>query len=373
MKKIITIVLFLSLISLVSVMAAGNKDKPLKGNWNLNMKKTWQVSTAGEDIFGAVQNIVTGNGRVYILDEKNLRIYIFNNSGRFISSFGRQGEGPGEIRNFGMGQQLFVVDKTLIYADRGVLHYFTPDGKYIKSIRFPTSLKPGTFVSPEQFISAPPTMGFAKSRKAEILLYDAKSQTKKIIAEFTPFDKAYTSSNDGKRKVSVGIVIGDITPIMITAFRDGNLYYGMSDVYKINKTPLTGNGTLTFSIPGRSPQPVSKAYKNELKMSMGDIRPDMLKRIMDGLPDKASFFQDIKIAENGMIYVFVSNPNNQSGQDIDIFSPQGKYIYSSSIKIASHLSIYTLYFGDSQLVMAVEDEDEGEMMVINYSIELPDS
>jgi hypothetical protein len=372
MKEII-ILAFILLLPLVHLSATENRDKPLKGHWDLEMKKIRQMESAGDDVFGSIQNIVAAkNGWLYILDDKNEKIYIFNKEGNFISAFGRKGEGPGEIRAFGAGKQLFAVADTLVYADRGTLHYFNLEGKYIKSVRIPGHLKPRTFVSRDIFISAPPTMGYTRNGKAEILLFDAGKQSETVITSFTPFDKAYTNKTTGKQSVGVGIVIEDITPLMIVKYRDGYVYYGMSDVYQITKHRLEGNQKAAFTLNGRSRKPVSKAYKMELEKSLRGIQPDMLKRIMDGLPDMASFFHGIAIDKNGLIYVFVSDPANRSGRGIDIFSPEGKYLYSSQIRIAPGQTIYALYLRDRQLVIAIEDE-EGELTVAAYSIQLPKS
>lgn len=112
------------------------------------------------------------------------------------------------------------------------------------------------------------------------------------------------------------------------------------------------------------------AVKKELSRDLGDIPQDMLKRIMDGLPPKASFYQDIEIDKHGLIYVFLPNPTGDSLQAIDIFSPEGKYLYSSQLRVEEGLSIQVVYLWDDLLVIAAEDE-EGTIKVIKYSVDLP--
>jgi hypothetical protein len=64
----------------------------LKGNWDFQMKKIWEVEEAGSDVIGEVQNIRTAkDGRVYIADSKHCKIFIFSKEGKFISFFGKKG------------------------------------------------------------------------------------------------------------------------------------------------------------------------------------------------------------------------------------------------------------------------------------------
>jgi hypothetical protein len=370
MKKNVFIMLLIFLpIFLFSQVK--NPDKPLRGKWDFQVRNEWEIENAGDDVFGDIQNICSAkDGRIYILDSKNFKIYIFNKEGKFISYFGRKGEGPGEIRNFRSGEQLFVVDNTIIYADRGRIHYFSLDGTFKKTCIVPTQLKPRTFVSEDAFISAPAYIVDHRNKSAKIKLYNIKDQTENTIAEYRPFEKADDTKESGGRQVTIGIVVSNVTPLMFVKYRSGKIFYGMSDSYKINIVDLKGKKRGGFSVENRKQKNVSKKFKEELARGLGDVPQDMLKNILDGLPGKASFFQDIVIGKNGLIYVFVSDPDKNFLQAFDIFSPEGKYLYSSELKVKEGLSIYNIHLKDDLLVIATEDE-EGEYKVAKYLIKLP--
>jgi hypothetical protein len=57
MKKILIFTKLLLLVFLLAVVVVKgaitnvNPDKPLKGQWNLNPRKVWQVDRAGDDVF----------------------------------------------------------------------------------------------------------------------------------------------------------------------------------------------------------------------------------------------------------------------------------------------------------------------------------
>jgi hypothetical protein len=136
------IVIIVAVIFTLSLSAhIQNPDKPLKGKWDFQMKKMWEVEEAGDNVIARVQNLSAAkDGRIYILDSKNFKIHIFSKEGKFISAFGDKGDGPGEIRGVNIGEQLFVLDSSIAYADRGRIHYFALDGTYKKSFLHPASI-----------------------------------------------------------------------------------------------------------------------------------------------------------------------------------------------------------------------------------------
>lgn len=364
--------IILTVLSAISFAGqTGNEDKPLRGKWDFQMKKAWEIEKAGKDIIGSVQNFAAAkDGRVYILDPQNYKIFIMGKDGTFISAFGKRGEGPGEIRNFRNGRQLFAVNNDIIYCDRGRLHYFTLDGKYKKSLIYPAQLKPRTFVSETTFVSAPVSMASAGNREGEIKLYSVTDKSEKILFKFKPFDKATASREGGSGRISVGIIIEDITPLMLVKYRNGKVYFGKNDSYLLNIVDVEGKKTGSFTIKDRMRKDVSRAYKNNLKKQLGDVPPDMVDKIIDSLPEKASFFQQIVVDKNGLVYLAVSDPDNTSLRAIDIFSPQGKYLYSSQFKADEGFDIQVVYFRDDTLLMAMDDED-GNFKVVKYQLKLP--
>lgn len=369
--KLIVLVMMVFTFTASLFSQVKNPDTPLKGRWDFHMEKTWEVEEAENDLFGSVQNIGSADdGRVYILDSKNYKIYIFSPEGKFISSFGKRGEGPGEIKNFEMGEQLFVVNQHIIVADRSRISYFSLDGTFEKSIVYSTQLKPREFISDEVLISAPVNPVLLGGKTAKIKWYNVKDHREKIIAQYEPFKEAAATERSPGRTVTITAVFSGVTPIMMVKYRNNQVYYGMCNTYTINRVDLKGKKTFSFSIEGREAQKITPAIKKELAKGLSDIPQDILERILDGLPKKASFYQDLSIDNRGFVYVFLANPTGAPIQDIDIFSPEGKYLYSSLLRAEEGNSIQVIYLLDNLLVIAVEDE-EGTVKVAQYSVQLP--
>jgi len=75
-----------------------NHDKPVKGEWDLNPVKVWQVDKAGGDVFGLPFTLwVSDLGSLYIFDMENGINYIFDSGGKFKKSFARGGESFGRV------------------------------------------------------------------------------------------------------------------------------------------------------------------------------------------------------------------------------------------------------------------------------------
>lgn len=110
---------------------------PISGLWR--GEAGWQVEedlrigvATGEAAyqFGEVTGIDTDSeGRIYVLDSQASEIRVFDPHGEFLHSFGRPGEGPGELSRsarslfIGRGDTLFVPDGSLHRMNR-----FLPDG-----------------------------------------------------------------------------------------------------------------------------------------------------------------------------------------------------------------------------------------------------
>jgi hypothetical protein len=255
-------------------------------------------------------------------------------------------------------------------VDRGRIHYFTREGKFIKTALYPFQTKPQAFVSENLFISAPSTIDDPRKPEAKVKLYNLSDKTEKIIATFKPYKKATASEESRGSQVTIAIVIGDITPLMLVSYHDSKIYQGMTNQYQIQVMDLEGKPVKSFGIENRKPVKISDQYKKELGERFTDAPKDMVKRIIDGLPETASFFYNLFIDKNGMIYVFVSNPERRSRQLIDIFSPRGKYLYWSEIKVGDGLTIQNITISENHLFISTEDED-GDQKVTKFSINLP--
>ena len=357
---------FLSLILTLSLFGQiKNPDKPLKGKWDFQMKKMWEAEKAEEYFIARIQNFgAAKDGRVYILDPKNFKIYIFSKEGKFISAFGEKGEGPGEIKKLNVGKQLFVIDDQVLVVDLGRIHSFTLEGAYKKSFVYPAQLRPKTIVSGDILIAAP---SIVYNPQYKMVLYNISNKSQKTVLDYSIYEKII--DNEGKQHYRT-IVADGITPMMYISSGNGQFYYGMNAVYEITIADKTGKKISSFSVEGRKKKKVSQRFKDALRKRFAKFPEDVVKKVFNELPDEVCYFDDIIIDSKGMVYVLQAEPHSSNSRALDIFSPGGKFLYSAGIKVEEGFSIRNIYLNDELLLMALQDE-EGNLKAVKYIVKQP--
>lgn len=370
MRKIVWLLVPLIFIFILSADIE-NPDKPKKGIWDFKLERIWQIERAGEDVFGRPFSLLASDeGYVYLYDAGNDINYIFDDAGRYLKSFAPAGQGPGEIQGQGLS---FVVDDNVIIDDMSGLHYFTGKGDYIKSTKKDTfRYDPHIFLSVDECISAPLTMIHMSDGKGEIQKLNLSSKEKRTIADFSVFEGSVASR--GGQVIDV-IVLG-LSPMMTMAYADGRLYWGMNDSYVINITGLEGKKLGAFKVR-RKKEKVSDSFKKKY-FTDDNIPPDMLKQLVESLPNEISSFQRIDVLNE---HVFVYVPELELGEkwpkikQIDIFSPDGEYLYKAHMKFGKDLKplfspLHNFAIKSKNLYIVLTDKDDN-VFLSKYRIKLP--
>jgi hypothetical protein len=360
--------LFLIAVSLL-LAEIKNADKPIKGKWDFNPAKVWEIDSVGADVFGVPANMqVSDEGHLYVYDREYRKNYIFDSDGNFIKTYGIKGEGPGEARDQG---SLFLVDDKILIVDVGRIHYFRLDGTYLRSVvNSLYSRRPVLFLSEHEFLAVPLGVFEAPDFSAQIKRINLESSRETIIADFEIFEGGI-----GRAGKMVGsLIVPGITPLMTVGYGNGRLYYGRSDSYKIQVADLSGNLLSTFSIDRKKkkvPEDVKKKYFGRYS----SMRKQALDQIIETTPDEATFFSRIE-THGGLIFVFVPDISRHNRQQIDIFSPDGKYLYRGNLSVDDDLTmmepqISNPYIKDEFLYVAVMDRNDN-VKIIKYKISLPE-
>jgi len=367
MKKTSIFTIFLLLVLSLAVglvrgtVTTVNPDKPLKGQWNLNPRKVWQVDHAGDDVFSRVEIAVSQDGTLYAHDWRNKCIYRFDNNGTFKQTFGTSGEGPGEIRSH---LKTFIVKDKLIAADIDRLHYFTQPGKFIKAV--PNMLfqrEPQVFLNENEFIAAP-SFAVPDDGKGRITYVDLKTGTAEIMGEFSlPRAKA-----GGRRIQLIGL-----TPMIITGYDYDNnkLYYGVNDTYEIQVMQLNGKVLDTFSVKRQKKSVSDETLRKQIKLIDASAP---VNEIIKQLPKEITYYHRITI-HKGYVLVFEDNfGTDWESQPIDIFSLDGKYLYRTVFRPGPGAKIYYTSMGsiliEGDYLYVVLEDNAGEVVIAKYRIQI---
>jgi len=363
MKKLWTVVI---LILLTNFLAAEikNPDKPLKGDWDLKLQKVWEIDRAGDNMFGGPGPIaVSDDGMLYVCEGAIGIHYIFDQNGKFLESFGKRGEGPGEVRVIGL--QMFCVNDKFIIIDRGKVHYFTGNGEYIKSaLNDDYKRRPRFFLNEDEFVYAPIFRRGMPDNKGQIAKCNLKTGEETTILDFSVSKPARTAGQGE-------LVIFALTPTMNVGYGNREIYYGMNDSYQVFVADLQGKPLFSFSVDREPEKTVLETKRKYLKM-LGLQNP-AIERWAKILPDSLTYFHRLE-NHNDLIYVYKAHFDpEQKFQQVDIFSPEGKYLYRSFITPGNDLIIYfyrTIVIKKGHLYLIIEDE-EGDFKIVKYKITLP--
>lgn len=133
-------------------------------------------------------NIINSNNRIYISDQQNSKIFLFDLKGNFIQSIGKKGQSPSEFSN----QHSIDVTKNYIYVeDQGCFKFkiFNINGKFISSFKQDRVLR--SFVVVHDRIFGQPNINSVKIEKEcpIFIIYDLNGNQLNLISEEFPNSK----------------------------------------------------------------------------------------------------------------------------------------------------------------------------------------
>jgi len=129
MTKRIFLVFFLCCFSLCC-----NQNK----SYQLELQKDIVIGKDKGDInyiFSGISDItIDSNFNIYIADDRNYRVQIFNENGKYINTIGNKGMGPGEFSSYPRHIEVNSYNFLYVFAGRKI-EVFNNKGNYIKTIK----------------------------------------------------------------------------------------------------------------------------------------------------------------------------------------------------------------------------------------------
>ncbi len=363
------VVIFLFLLSINLRGEIANKDKPEKGTGTFHISELWQVSEGEGNPFGNLSRgiLVSKDGILCCLDDKLERFFLFDKDGKLIKGFGKKGEGPGEIKFFRQASLYNAGDKIAI-QDLDRIHYFDWNGNFIESIPNQRPRSPILFLNRYEFITAPNNILAVPGGIAEVKLVNLKTGKEKLITKFSIFKGG--AIQDGNNQAS--LIANGLTPLFELGKYKDRLYYGVSDKYRIEISDMKGNVISSFGLK-REKSKVTEEEKVEpiLRGTKGLAPEELIRTLAKKLPNEETYYTDIQ-SINDQIWVFVTNWIRTNSRQIDIFSPEGEYLYRRFIKIDKEESIFSKPVINGNSVFLVIQNEDDEFRVAKYAIDLPE-
>ncbi len=239
-------------------------------NFKLKSDNDFGKDTAWSDLFFKqfVEIAVSDDGSIYATNSRAHRILKFDRNGRHVATFGKKGEGPGDLVNPGspsiLDNRYLVVDE---YALRRRISIFHLNGKFFKLIKTGGSvfgccaLKNGKIAYLSKRFPADEKK--EKTVITRVYIQDVNTMKKKIVREYR--------SSVGKNRIrigKVGIYFGTTKgSVLLARTSTGNLIVAKSDTAKIEIFDPDGRNIRQFNLDfqrTRITQPYLDALKSDI-------------------------------------------------------------------------------------------------------------
>lgn len=355
-----------------------NKDQPVYGDWNFKPQEKWSLKKLDHYPLGPSGNLhVDKDGFLYLLNRGLAKIFVLDAGGTLQYSFGEHGDGP----NFEYPLDLYVTSNRIHVLDMGktgdLIKTYDKKGHYLGTTKILPGISPRIFVDDDRYIAVRSGPDILNRPEKELLgLFSLQSEQSSVITKFPRENKLILTA-----KLPMGryILLEDDIHIfsrMIVHYDSGRIYLGRNDRYVIKRVDMNGKEDLSFSIQGRSGKSLPTDYAVRLagRTRVGrdkEMSPEMKEKFIEGFPPRQTVFTQIATDEQGLIYIFVPDISFPEKQQIDIFSPDGKYLYRSVFKLPEgfHLA-KPLVMKDDRLFALIKDNQE-QSRLVKYRIQTP--
>ena len=118
------------------VVVVKNPNKPLYGAGVFSLEQDFAIG--GEEsanyVFADITSVaVSSGGTIFVLDQKDMNVKIFDRDGKFLRTFGKAGEGPGEF-SMPMSIHCAARDEILVVDMSRRLSFFKLSGEFVRTV-----------------------------------------------------------------------------------------------------------------------------------------------------------------------------------------------------------------------------------------------
>lgn len=337
-----------------------NPELPLKGHITLEITKIRELNPYDTEEFGLgwIDFKRDSDGEVMLYYSTGSEVHRFSSENTYLGNLTRQGQGPGE---FSDGQFLnpFYVNNQIYVTGGRKLSRFEKNGNLFDERK--TGQNPMIFVDENRFFVLK-SEGLGDGWNVKILLMNMTSETIENFNETIFFQKENVGRIEEKGG-NAGYSHPWGIPDILYSFDSFNqrMFVCLNTEYKIYAKNLSGETEYVVERPYKKVN-ITEGDKKKILTSYFQREPD--KWMVDSFPDTLVSIKNIKSLPNGYLAVYRVVGINK--YEIDIFNPDGHYIYSASPLEDIALDVVKFYgFGFAR----IKTKDDGFMVYEEYAIQ----
>lgn len=305
----------------------------------------------------------TEDGTVYLLDGRNVKIYMFGPAGNLRKIFLAPGSGPGE---FGPHPKLQILNQHLWVLGIRKIGKFTLAGDLMAEFKLKNYYRSKMMVDNLHFVAtlevrATKENGSHKFNK-QVGLVNLPDES--LHPPFIEAPDIGTLVVKLPEKRVMSIIPGPriLTDLIYTVdTRRHIVYYANSSSYTIHKQRLDSRESTGFSVQ-YAPPPFSKEGKRYIAESIRDLAPEVKKQIAGMLPDFLPAIHEIRALDSG--HFMVRRVTGVKDSVCDILAPGGRFLCTA--RFAPELSPRRLKIYGATI--AIIDETDESNLYCEYRI-----
>lgn len=311
---------------------------------------------------------VDARGWVYVADTRPATIKVFDERGRFVRKFGRDGGGPGE---FGVAF-LAVQGARLLVHDPGASRasLFDTSGTYIRSFVGTCCYWMRPYLDERMRVILPsPDAAEAKTWRTFIVFDTLGIATDTILVPEKPAGESWEVRQGNRLQMSTTVPYSSEGAATFTP--TGTLLHAWSGEYRI---AMSAGGDDTTRVFGRAwtPEPLAGAKRDtaydqqiarlakSLELREADLRTQFDK---SKIPSTLPAFEGISVDALGNLWVHVLQDWRRTR--FDVFDREGAYL--GPVEVGAEISTYRSAWGRDAMYLITES-DEGYPRIARYRI-----
>ncbi len=343
-----------------------NPAMPLHPNRTLSLEMDLVYEEKDEKgevrLFDPGRIAVDAEGRVYIGDNTDMAIKVFDLQGKYLRTISRKGEGPGEFTF--IGDIIPLPDGKLLTSDPQSrrISFFAPDGEYLAGFQWTKNLG-RVYLATETSYTLEESVITEKAWEPWIKTIDFAGKELRSFGKFNSPELKTVRINGGAVTFPA-----PWSPASVFAADQTRqwLYHCPGDKYLIEVYDQDGKLFRKADRP-YEPVQVTGADIDELRARFAD-RPDSpMARIYQQMefPKVKPICNRMIVDSNGNLWVRTNEVKKEGGKEMaayDIFSPEG--FYDARVWLAVIPSV----FAGGKMYLIDENEESGLRQVKRYRV-----
>jgi hypothetical protein len=343
-----------------------NPAPPLHTSRGVIFEEEFTYKDTGESgeirLFKPGRFAVDAEGKIYVKDESDMAIKVFNQAGKFLHAIGRRGEGPGEFTY--IGDIVPLPDGRLLVIDFGARRtsFFSSEGSFLSSFQWTINIERIYLVTNSSYTLEEGIYGEDKPERW-IKTISFSGEELLTFGKFSFPETKTIRIGGGVARMAIpwspaSVFAGDQTRQW--------LYHCLSDKYEIEVYDQQGKLVRKIDRPYER-VPVTSEDISEFRSRFAD-KPDS---------PAAKFYQQIEfpkvksitnrmiVDSEGNLWMRTNEVKRVEGKEIaayDIFNPDG--FYDARI----WLDVIPTVFAGGKMYMMDEDETTGMRQVKRYRV-----